>query len=737
VHALLSLVSRDNLAAAAAGVVVAAIVAGLGSWVDDIAQTHYEAMLKQDLGKVLTAESERIEQTLANRIFLLDGLVALVRIDPQLDQVTFEEFSASLVDSATGIRIIGLAPEGIIRNVFPREANAAAIGLNLRTAPGQSETVERAIRTRRPILAGPIALAQGGKGIAMRQAVFLNARPGEQGRFWGIVSVVVDVDTLLGEARVVPRKNGFDLALRGADALGAAGGPIFGDPQVFARGAGVADIAFPGGSWQIGGVPVGGWGVLRPDGAFVRAAGAVTAVLVGLGAWLFVAYHIKLSRANRAAQRLNRALLTLSAGIEAVANAESEAALLDRICRIMVETGGHRLAWIGRAEHDERRSVRPIACAGEGRDYVEQVRASWSDATARGRGPSGTAIRTGKPMEVRNIESSPAMRPWHEAAKANGFASHVAVPIPGEGAPFGALCVYSAEPDAFDPAEQELLIKLADTLGHGIQALRSARDLVAAKEEAELANRSKSTFLATMSHELRTPLNAIIGFSEVMCAGTFGPLGSARYIDYCSDIHQSGRHLLTIVNDVLDLSRIEAGRMKLYREPVDVGAAVQAALAMVRERAEMAGVTVTREAAADLPPLSADNRLLKQVLLNLLSNAVKFTERGGSVAVSVSAGAAGGTEIRVADTGIGMTEVEIAVALTPFAQVDSKLAREYQGTGLGLPLAKSFVELHGGSLSVASRPGIGTTVAVWFPAVPAEVAAPPNNALADKREAAE
>ena len=269
------------------------------------------------------------------------------------------------------------------------------------------------------------------------------------------------------------------------------------------------------------------------------------------------------------------------------------------------------------------------------------------------------------------------------------------------------------------------------------RAPRSARDLVAAKEEAELANRSKSTFLATMSHELRTPLNAIIGFSEVMCAGTFGPLGSARYIDYCSDIHQSGRHVLTIVNDVLDLSRIEAGRMKLYLEPVDVGAAVHAALAMVRERAEMAGVTVTREAAADLPPLSADNRLLKQVLLNLLSNAVKFTERGGSVAVSVSAGAAGGTEIRVADTGIGMTEVEIAVALTPFAQVDSKLAREYQGTGLGLPLAKSFVELHGGSLSVASRPGVGTTVAVWFPAAPAEAQAPRDNVPEIKPEAAE
>jgi sensor domain CHASE-containing protein len=206
VQALRPFAWRNNLATAAAGIVVAAVVAGLGGWADGIAQTHYEARLKEDLGEVVSGESERVEQALANRIYLLDGLVALVRVDPQLDRANFDEFSASLLDSTTGIRTIGLAPEGMIRDVFPRAPNAAAVGRNLRTAPGQSETI-----------------------------VFLNARPGDQDRLWAIVSIVVDVDTLLTEAKIVSRK--IELTLCGADGLGAAVGPIFGDPEVFARGA--------------------------------------------------------------------------------------------------------------------------------------------------------------------------------------------------------------------------------------------------------------------------------------------------------------------------------------------------------------------------------------------------------------------------------------------------------------------------------------------------------------------
>lgn len=708
------LASRGGLGAVAAGVGAALLAGCILAWIDRGEQRGYEATVEDETTRVLTDEAGQIEHVLAARILLADGLAALVRTYPDIASESFEKYAESLSRGTAGLRSIALLPDGIIRYAYPLAGNEAAIGLNLRTMPGQNVAVERAIATRRPILAGPLKLVQGGRGLAMREAVFLPTSDGED-RFWGLVSVVVDFDAVMGAAEVREHRDDVDIAIRGADGLGADGAVFFGDPAIFASGGHVVDIRFPGGSWQIAGEPHDGWSVLRPRAWVRRAVGAAGAVLVGFGSWLMVAYHTNLRRANNATQRLNRSLLTLSRGIEAVAHAQSEDALLDRICRIMVETGGHHLAWIGRAEYDEARSVWPVAAAGDAVAYVKEVRSSWSDATDRGRGPNGTAIRTGRPVVIRRIEASSDMRPWQEAAKRYGFASHVSVPIRGEGSePFGVMCVYSGETDAFDPAEQELLVRLADTLGHGIHALQSARDLVAAKEEAELANIAKSTFLATMSHELRTPLNAIIGFSEVMFAQTMGPLGNSRYLGYCQDIHQSGQHLLTIINDVLDLSRVEAGRMEVRREPVEVRSTVLSAITMVRERAENAGLVLTADIAPALPPLSADRRLLKQILLNLLSNAVKFTDRGGRVTVAVTRDGED-LEIRIADTGIGMSPEEIEVALTPFAQIDSKLARAYEGTGLGLPLAKSFVELHGGTLTVGSAPGVGTTVTVRFP----------------------
>ena len=245
---------------------------------------------------------------------------------------------------------------------------------------------------------------------------------------------------------------------------------------------------------------------------------------------------------------------------------------------------------------------------------------------------------------------------------------------------------------------------------------RHDRELQHSKEAAELANRSKSEFLANMSHELRTPLNAIIGFSEVIRDQMFGPTGNPRYAEYAHDIHASGQHLLQIINDLLDLSKLEAGKLDLHETEIALPGLVEDCLRLVRERAQAAEVSLAMAVPGDLPGLRADARILKQILLNLLTNSIKFTPRGGKVRIDAARLPCGALAIDVADTGIGMSAADIAVALTPFGQVDGSFARKHQGTGLGLPLARSLAELHGGRLAVASTPGAGTTVTVTLPA---------------------
>ena len=251
-------------------------------------------------------------------------------------------------------------------------------------------------------------------------------------------------------------------------------------------------------------------------------------------------------------------------------------------------------------------------------------------------------------------------------------------------------------------ATKQQLEHTSETLRHALEA-------------ADAAIKAKSAFLAAMSHELRTPLNAVIGFSEMLSLEAFGPVGGTRNKEYLNDINGSGRHLLALINDILDIARIEAGHAELHEEIVDLAALVHQTLAMVKPQAGAENIALTEKIEADVQAVYADERRLKQVLINLVGNAVKFTMAGGKVAVTVRR-VADGVAIAVSDSGIGIAEQDIPRVMSQFGQIDSSLARQYQGTGLGLPLAKQLTELHGGTLAIESVLGAGTTVTVTLPA---------------------
>lgn len=339
---------------------------------------------------------------------------------------------------------------------------------------------------------------------------------------------------------------------------------------------------------------------------------------------------------------------------------------------------------------------------------------------AVGQGLPGRAYQSARPIWISDLAEDHNF-PRLGVGLACGLRSAVAFPVLSGKTVVAVLEFFDTESRACSESLLDMLAQVGTQLGRVIErqeaekALRiRAEELTKALDQAEAADRAKSAFLAAMSHELRTPLNAIIGFSEVMQHEIAGALNE-RYKEYAGDIHRSGIHLKNVINDILDLSKVVVGALTLREAPVALSSLVENCTRIISPMATTGQVTLTCTLAPDLPVLQADETRLQQTILNLLSNAVKFTHPLGEVGLDIAREHDGGVAIAITDTGIGMSQEDIVIALEPFRQIDSALSRRYEGTGLGLPLAKAFIELHGGALKIDSTPNVGTTVRLLLP----------------------
>ena len=343
-------------------------------------------------------------------------------------------------------------------------------------------------------------------------------------------------------------------------------------------------------------------------------------------------------------------------------------------------------------------------------ELVEALRAT---PIKKGEGAVGRLAVTGEPVQIRDIVDEGVYQSRvREILIRLGYRSLLAVPLLREDHLLGALAVNRKSAGEFAPESIDLLKTFATQSALAIQNARLFREIEIKSREVEIASQHKSDFLANMSHELRTPLNAIIGFSEVLYERMFGEIND-KQAEYLSDILESGRHLLSLINDILDLSKIEAGRMELEPSDFDLPSAIENTLILVRERAQRRAITLGHTVDERIGTIRADERKVKQVLLNLLSNALKFTPEGGRI--DVVAGAHDGvTEISVTDTGVGIAPEDQEAVFEEFRQVGTA-ARKVEGTGLGLAISRKFIELHGGRIWVKSEPGIGSTFAFTLP----------------------
>ena len=424
-----------------------------------------------------------------------------------------------------------------------------------------------------------------------------------------------------------------------------------------------------------------------------------------------VAVAVRSRRAEARLRRLSCAYRALATCNQVLVRAVREEGLLQEICRVIVEVAGYRMCWVGCAEHDEAKTVRPVAQAGKEDGYLLTLNITWED-TERGHGPTGTAIRTGQPSVRQDIGHDPRFLPWRVEALRRGYAAVVGVPIHVDGRILGALSIYASEKDAFDDDAVRLLVELADDLGYGVTVLRGRRALEEARAAVEQASRARDELLGIAAHELRTPLTPILGWAQLLAKDRApDPERLARGLEV---ILRSVRREARLVDDLVDASHMVSGQLLTERRPVDLGPIVEAAVREARPLAREKRVELETSIAPGAT-LTGDARRLRQAARNLLSNALKFTPLGGRVSVEVTR-EPGALVLRVRDNGKGIPAGELPHVFEPFHPGDRLMTRTEGGLGLGLSIVRYIVEAHGGAVRAESAgPGHGATFVVRLP----------------------
>jgi len=629
------------------------------------------AALEQQRAEVqseLALIARAFETTFVRHSSSIDALAAMVSLRPDISTSEFEAYSRRTFLRSPEFRLVALAPDLVISQVFPLEGNQAAIGLDYTTNEAQLHAVNQAIDAGEVVIAGPVDLVQGGRALIARRAVEVVDKGAFDSRLWGIVSLVLDLDEVLKVAGAT--ETSLNLAIRGKDGLGASGGKITGQPAVFAQDPERVRVDLPHGHWVMAAVPEIGWGVAASAYWSVRIGFALSGLAL---AFVTVGIMRLVQLRMRADAQLSSAINSIDDGF-AYYDSDDRLVLCNDKYKALYAVSAE--AMVPRAKFED--IIRFGLVHGQYAEAVgreEEFLQERLEAHRKGGVDIEQKLEDGRWLKIRESKS-----------------------------PEGGTIGFRVD----------------------ITELKNARDA------AEAANRAKSEFLDVMSHELRTPLTVVLGGTPFLCKPEMLPaatklfnsleargedaealtaevnqlLGALKTL--AGKVDRSAKHLLTLINDVLDYSKIEAGRMDIELEPLSLGDVVEGITQEFATKASAKSLYLTNEINdGDEIFVDADSRRLRQVLINIVGNAIKFTETGG---VSISAQDHGAKVIvTVQDTGCGIPKEQLDEVFQKFSQVDSSTTRRVGGTGLGMAISKKIIEMHGGDISVESVTGEGST----------------------------